>query len=387
MGKRVLILSASAGSGHVRAAQALEEACGKDARVDEVCHIDALDYTNSMFQRVYSKGYLEAVKSAPKLWAMAFENMDKPWEKTLVMSALQRINSQPLVNKIKEFKPDICICTHFMPADIVSDMIKQDQVACNLGIVVTDFYVHALWLTDLFTRYFVAKTENKVHLSLLGLPSDRIVVSGIPTMAGFSARQARKPLYAKYDLEPNLPLILLSAGAFGIVNAEDILKILGQIKSRCQVVVVCGKNKDLLADLEKALAGMKTPSRNHYAIVGYTDAMHEYLKLADVFIGKPGGLSTSECLACGVPMIMWNPIPGQEMYNAYHILENGVGVLPDNALTIGFKIDQLLGDPEKLKAMQSRALALASPGAATNIVDAMLCNDDETPVRPFKKNP
>jgi processive 1,2-diacylglycerol beta-glucosyltransferase len=387
MGKRVMILSASAGSGHVRAAQALEEACHKDARVDEVCQVDALDFTNLMFQQVYSKGYLEAVKSVPELWAMAFENMDKPWEKPLVMSALQRINSQPLVNKIKDFKPDICICTHFMPADIVSNMIKQDQVACNLGIVVTDFYVHALWLTDLFTRYFVAKQENKVHLSILGLPSDRIVVSGIPIMASFSLKQAKKPLYAKLGLETNLPLVLLSAGAFGIMSAADILKILGQIKEPCQVVVVCGKNKKLQADLEAATDGSKALSRIRYTIVGFTDTMHEYLKLADVFIGKPGGLSTSECLACGVPMVIWNPIPGQEMYNAYHILENGVGVLPDNALTIGYKVDQLLGDPERLKTMRERALVMAQPGAASAIVDAMLCKEDETPVKPFKKAP
>ncbi|MFH2114025.1 MAG: glycosyltransferase, partial [Spirochaetota bacterium] len=297
------------------------------------------------------------------------------------------INSQPLVNKIKDFKPDICICTHFMPADIVSNMIKQDQAACNLGIVVTDFYVHALWLTDLFTRYFVAKNENKVHLSILGLPSDRILVSGIPIMSAFSARQAKKPLYAKYDLEPNLPLVLLSAGAFGIMSAVDILKILGQIKSHCQVVVICGKNKKLLADLEEAMEGPKALSRNHYTIVGFADAMHEYLRLADVFIGKPGGLSTSECLACGVPMVIWNPIPGQEMYNAYHILENGVGVLPDNALTIGYKVDQLLGDPERLKAMRERALSMAQPGAAAAIVDAMLCNEEDTPGNPFKRTP
>lgn len=387
MGKRVMILSASAGSGHVRAAQALEEACHKDARIDEVCQVDALDYTNPMFQQIYSKGYLEAVKSAPELWAMAFENMDKPWEKPLVMSALQRINSQPLVNKIRDFKPEVCICTHFMPADIVSNMIKQDQVACNLGIVVTDFYVHALWLSDLFTRYFVAKMENKVHLSLLGLPSDRIVVSGIPIMGSFSSRQAKKPLYAKLGLEANLPLVLLSAGAFGIMSAVDILKILGQIKRPCQIVVVCGKNGKLQAGLEKALEDQRTLSRNRYTIVGFTDAMHEYLKLADVFIGKPGGLSTSECLACGVPMVIWNPIPGQELYNAYHLLENGVGVLPDNALTIGYKVDQLLGDPQRLKAMRERALSLAAPGAAAAIVDAMLRNEDETPVKPFKRTP
>jgi len=219
------------------------------------------------------------------------------------------------------------------------------------------------------------------------LPSDRVLVSGIPVMASFLTRQAKKPLYAKFGLEPNLPLVLLSAGAFGLMNAADILKILGQIRRPCQVVVICGRNRKLQADLEKALEVSGGISRNRYIIVGYTDAMHEYLKLADVYIGKPGGLSTSECLACGVPMVIWNPIPGQEMYNAYHLLENGVGVLPDNALTIGYKVDHLLGDPAQLKAMREKALSMAKPGAASAIVEAMLCNEDETPVKPFKKAP
>lgn len=385
MGKRVMILSASAGSGHVRAAQAIEEACRKDSRISEVLHVDALQYTNLMFQRIYSKGYIEAVKTIPDLWAMAFDNTDKPWEKTLVMSALQRLNSQPLVTKIQRFKPDICLATHFMPADIVSGLIKQDHINCNLGIVVTDYYVHAMWLTDLFTRYFVAKDESRHHLTLLGLPPDRVEVSGIPIMQDFVARQTKKSLYAKLELEPSLPTVVLSAGTFGIMPAEDILKILEMIRTHCQLVVICGKNEKLRRELVQAIEGKQAQTRNRYNILGYTDVMHEYLKLADIFIGKPGGLSASECLACGVPMIIWDPIPGQELYNAFHLLENGVGVLPDNALTIGHKVDEVLGNADRLKAMRERALAIAKPDAARHIVDAMLANPDETPVKPFKR--
>lgn len=383
--KKILILSASAGSGHIRAADAIEEMCKKDGRVSEVLHIDTLEYTNAVFQRLYSKGYLEAVKTAPDLWAKAFDATDKPWQKSLIVTAMERLNSQPLVKKIKEYKPDICICTHGMPADIISALILRDEVHTNLGIVVTDYYVHALWLMDIFTRYFVAKEESKAHLGLLGLPSDRIVVSGIPVMEAFTEKTAKTALFNKYGFEHNIPLVLLSAGTFGTMVAEDIIKILEQIKTHCMIVVICGKNDKLKGELEQLITMREKLTANQFTIVGYTETMHEYLKMADLFIGKPGGLATSECMVCGVPMIIWDPIPGQEIYNTYHVLENGAGVMPNNAITIGFKVDKILSNPEKLKQMSAAALALGLPDAAKTIVDAMLANEDETPVKAFKK--
>lgn len=385
MSKRILILSASAGSGHIRAAQAIEEACKKDPRVSDVLHIDTLEYTNAIFQRIYSRGYLEAVKTAPDLWAKAFDATDRPWKKSLIGTAIERINSQPLVKKIKEYKPDICICTHYMPAEIVSHLIQQDQLHANLGVVVTDYYVHALWITDVFTRYFVGKEESKSHISLLGLPPDRIVVSGIPVMDAFTSKESKATLFKKHGINPKIPLVLLSAGTFGNMTAENIIHILDQIQTQSQVVVVCGKNECLKGELETYLSGLPELNTNIYTIIGYTDEMHEYLKIADLFIGKPGGLTTSECLACGVPMLVWAPIPGQEIFNAYHILENGAAVIPNNAMTIGFKADQILSNPEKLASMKANALALAFPDAAKTIVDAMLANDTETPVKAFKK--
>lgn len=383
MGKRVMILSASTGNGHVKAAEAVLEACEADPRIGECCHLDALDYTNPLFQQIYSKGYLEAVKTAPELWAIAYDNLDKPWVGGKALSMIQKLNSQPLVRKIIDWKPDVCIATHFMPADIVSALIQQDRVHCNLGIVVTDYYVHATWLEELFTRYFVAKEENKVHLGQLGLPSDRIVVAGIPTKASFAGPHDADGLKARYGFDPGKPLVVISAGAFGLMSGKVIYRILEQIKTPCQIAVVCGRNEKLKAELEALTAD--SGSGRSYRIVGYTDAMHEYLGMADVFVGKPGGLSTSECLVAGVPMVIWDPIPGQETYNANHVIEGGAGVIPDNAASIAFKVDQIISNPERRKRMRKAALSLGRPDSAKLIVDSMLRSDDESPVRPFKK--
>lgn len=389
-----MILSASAGSGHVRAAQAIEEACRADERISDILNVDSLEYTNAVFQKIYSEGYLEAIKKAPDLWAWAFEMTDKPWQRPPAVTAIHKINSQPLVKKILDFKPDICLCTHGMPAEIISNLILQDKLETNLGIVVTDYYVHALWVMDIFTRYFVAKPESKEHLCALGLPPDRIVVSGIPVLQAFAdackdasdaTQNSCAVLKTAYGFDESLPLVLLSAGAFGVMSAADIFKILQRIRSRCQIVVVCGRNEKLKNDLETLIEKNKSEIQNQYSIIGYTDSMHDYLRMADVFVGKPGGLSTSECLVAGVPMVIWDPIPGQELHNSYHILEHGAAVMPNNALTIGFKVDQLLQNPDRLHNMKKNAQAISFPYAAKTIVDAMLEHEGEVPVKAFKR--
>ena len=109
------------------------------------------------------------------------------------------------------------------------------------------------------------------------------------------------------------------------------------------------------------------------------------MKAADLFIGKPGGLSSTECMVSGLPMVIWDPIPGQEIYNTYHILENGAGVMPSNALTIGAKVDEVLASPERLSQMKQNALSISKPHAAADIVNAMLEHESETPVKAFKR--
>ncbi len=385
MGKKVMILSASAGNGHVRAAQAIEEACRKDERITDLINLDALEYTNKPFQKIYSRGYLEAVKTAPDLWAFAFDSTDKPWRTPGFVRAMHKINSQPLVKKIKEFQPDICICTHGMPAEIISELILQDKIQTNLGIVVTDYYVHALWYFDIFTRYFVPKEESKIHMSSLGIPPDRIVVSGIPVMEAFSKKASKKALRERFGIHDSLPVVLLSAGAFGVMSAQDIMRILCAIKTRCHIIVICGRNDRLKTALDAYVKDNAGLLHNTYYIIGFTDTIHDYMKISDLYIGKPGGLSSTECMVSGLPMVIWDPIPGQEIYNTYHILENGAGVMPSNALTIGAKVDAIVTNPEKLAQMKQNALSIAQPQSASIIVNAMLEHENETPVKAFKR--
>ena len=377
---KAMILYANAGNGHRRAAEALAKVCEQDDRFAEVRLVDALEYTNKIFQELYANLYIEAVKKAPTLWSLAFDESDQPWRRDKGRMLVHRINGLPLAKEIKKFKPDLCFCTHFMPADIISTMLKEDQIQTELSVVVTDYYVHATWLESYLNRVYVAKEESREQLLRLGFPPKRVVTSGIPIDPLFDSLPDRESVCGQHNIDPSRPMVLLSAGAFGVMSGDDMAQMLNGITADCYLVIVCGNNKKLKAQIRKHIK--EHPMENiSYRILGFTKEMHEWMNMASIFIGKPGGLSTSECLACGLPMIIWNAIPGQEVFNTTYLLENGAGISPDNISTLPFRIDQLLENPEKLKHMQASARALSRPDAAQVIVNDALEHMGEGVVR------
>ena len=185
MKKRVLIFSASAGTGHVKAAEALAKTFAKDPRVEAVEHQDALVFTNKLFRDFYSKLYVQLIRSAPQVLGWVYKSSDEPWKTDPMRLRLDRLSAGPLVKFIRKFRPDITVCTHFMPVGIISHLISRGLLDTHLSIVVTDLDMHAMWLSRVFHRYFVAIEETKVHLEMLGLPPERITVSGIPVDPAF----------------------------------------------------------------------------------------------------------------------------------------------------------------------------------------------------------
>jgi len=371
--QRVLILSTSAGTGHVRAAQALEKEFARDPRVDRVVHEDALDFTNKVFQKIYSSLYLRLVRSAPTALGWAYRASDEPWKGEEIRNQFDRLNTRPLVKFIREFEPDITVCTHFMPAGIISHLLGKQAFQTRHAITVTDLDCHAMWLTHRFHRYFVAIDETKAHLEALGLPAERITVSGIPIDPVFSETVNRTVARRALGLDANRPTLLLSAGALGIGPTELIVERLNHLQGDFQCVVVCGKNPAIKTRVEKVAAGQ--PGR--FVVLGYTDRMHELMHLSDLYIGKPGGLTMSEALTCGLPMAIFSPIPGQEERNSDHLLEQGAAIRCNELTTLPFKIGRLLAEPERLAAMRRAALAYAHPHAARTIVQTLL--DDRLP--------
>ncbi len=365
---KAMILYANAGNGHRRAAEALAAVCEQDDRFSEVRLIDALEYTNKVFQDLYANLYIEAVKKAPALWSIAFDESDQPWRGEKRRILLHRIHALSLSREIRKFDPDLCLCTHFMPADIISTLLHEDRLHTDLGVVVTDYYVHASWLEKYVNRYYVAKAESREQLMQLNFPEGRIKTLGIPIDPLFENLGDRDTLCAKHGIDPSLPLVLLSAGAFGVMSGGDMGQMLSSITTPCHLVVVCGNNKKLKEQIEKHIEARGAENIT-YHILGFTKEMHDWMAMASLFIGKPGGLSSSECLACGLPMVIWNAIPGQEVFNTTYLLENGAAIAPDNISTLPFRIDQLLRDPERLKRMQETAKALGRPDAARAIVN------------------
>jgi len=373
MKKRVLILSASAGTGHVRAAEALAKTFAGDPRVEAVEHIDALLYTNKLFHDFYSKLYIQLVKSAPQILGWAYKVSDEPWKNDNVRLRLDRLQSQKLVDFITDFRPDITICTHFMPSGIISHLIQKGVLEAHLSIVVTDLDMHAMWLTRTFHRYFVAIDETKAHMEALGLPPERITVSGIPVDPIFAEPVDRRALRQELGLDPDLPTLLFSAGAFGVSPAGFVVSKLMQMRHRVQTIVICGKNEEAQAQVRNVVG----EDNRLFKVLGYTNRMHDLMKISDLFIGKPGGLTTAECLACSLPMVIITPIPGQEERNSDHLLEDGVAVRCNELTTIAFKIDRLLDDPTRLERMRQSAATLGRPYASRTVVETLL--EDQLP--------
>jgi processive 1,2-diacylglycerol beta-glucosyltransferase len=374
-GKKVLLMSASAGSGHIRAAEALVTAFSEDPRVGEVLHVDSLQFTNKLFRDFYSKLYISMVKSAPTVLGAFYNASDEPWKMESIRLAMDRLNTGKLVKFVKEFEPDYTVCTHFMPAGIMAHLIDEGLLNTHLSIVVTDFDCHAMWLSRAFHRYFVALEETKVHLEALGLPGERVTVSGIPTDRAFAKPINRESVCREYGLDCAKRILLMSAGTFGVGPAEYVVSRLRQLQHEAQIVVTCGRSDDLRERVSGIVNGDE-----RFRVLGYCDRYHELMHLADLFIGKPGGLTTAEALVCELPMVIFSPIPGQEERNSDHLLEEGIAIRCNNLTTIAFKVDQLLADPDRLTSMRANARRLARPDACKDIVNTLL-HDHVPPVQ------
>jgi processive 1,2-diacylglycerol beta-glucosyltransferase len=372
-GRRVLILSASAGTGHVRAAEALEKVFREQPDVGEVRNIDALRFTNRLFRDFYSKLYIQLVQRAPTILGIVYNSTDEPWKTDRMRLMLDRLNTGPLERFIAKFKPDITVCTHFLPSEIISYLITKGKLDARLSIVVTDLDVHAMWLCRTFHRYFVALEESKIHLQVLGLPGDHITVSGIPIDPVFGQRQDRDELRRAAGLDTDRPLFLISGGALGVSPAAGVLDSLARLRHPAQAIVICGKNEEMRGNMETQARSIEAAHPGlSFRIMGYTDEMHRWMHMSDLFIGKPGGLTTAECLASGLPMIIVSPIPGQEDRNSDHLLEKGIALKCNEFTTLAYKIDSLLDQPEQLASMREKALAYGRPHAAEMIVDTLL---------------
>jgi len=372
MFNKVLILSTSAGAGHIRAADALQKAFTERGAAREVLHVDALDYTNKVFRHLYSKAYLDMVNRMPEAMGWLYDHLDKPWKNQRRRLAFDALNTRPLVKLLKDYKPDFAICTHFLPAEVLSWLQTKQRLRCPQAIVVTDFDVHAMWLCHRYEQYFVAMEETRVHMERLGIEKEKLTVSGIPIDPVFALAKEKREMRLKHGLAPYTTTILVSAGGFGVGRVEDLFACLSEVQHEVQVVILCGRNEELKRKLDKLSARRSADSRVTFKNLGFTTQVDELMSASDILLGKPGGLTTSEALSKGLVFVIVNPIPGQEERNSDHLLEEGVAIRCNNLPALAYKVDALLSDPTRFARMQANSHRLARPNAAHDIVNRLL---------------
>ncbi|NVN89846.1 MAG: galactosyldiacylglycerol synthase [Desulfuromonadales bacterium] len=369
--QKILILSVSAGAGHVRAAQALQAAAEKWYPGVETVHLDLMELVPRLFKTIYADTYIKVVERHPAFWGYLYDKSDhEKVDSSLsrLRIAIERLNTQKLKKALSEINPDHVICTHFLPAQLLARKIRKGTFGRPVWVQVTDFDVHALWIHERMNGYFAAHDEVAWRMAERGIPAGTVHVTGIPIMPVFGEQFDRTRCAAEFGLDAKKTTLLMMSGGAGVggieILAERLLKLAGDF----QLVALAGRNERLLEELQK----LATAHPGRLFPLGFTRVIERIMAASDLAITKPGGLTTSECLAVGLPMIVVSPIPGQEERNADFLLENGAAMKACDAGALAWRIDMLLRQPQRLALMRDNALRLGQPDAARRVLDIVL---------------
>jgi processive 1,2-diacylglycerol beta-glucosyltransferase len=369
---RLLILHASVGTGHQRAAEALAGAFARK-HAGEVRVADALDYGSELFRRAYSRSYIDMSEGSPLLWRLFYEGTDASTPEWIELtnrlrSLVERLGITRLDRLVRKFAPDAIICTHFLPVEMLLRLKRQGRLPQPLYCVVTDFFAHAFWVTPGIDGYFVGSEMTRDLLAARGVTSSIIRVSGIPIDPAIADQKEQAEMRARHGFAPDRPLIALFGGGLNVQRVRSIAEGILASDICGTLVVVAGRNEALLDALDDLADG---PSMRLRAL-GFIDYVDDLVAASDLVISKAGGLIVSETLARGTPMLLIDPIPGQEEWNADYVVSAGAGVQLRMVESVPDTVRQLFLHPDRLAVLQRAAQEAGRPRAALDIAEQVL---------------
>lgn len=369
---KVLILHASLGTGHVSAANSLGEAF-KQLGVENVQIEDILDHASSLMRVTLTKSYLQMSEKAPQLWRLLFEksdaeDLDESLRDNVLLGRLSSAFASDFKELVRNSQADIVICTMQIPAMVTSRLKRKGEIDSPLYIVITDFIAHSTWFHYGANGYFLPGDITHYQLKSLGLPEEILHVTGIPVKPEIARPKAMDEMRIRHNLPPEGNLVTLFGGGILSERVKTMVSLLLESETPLTLAIVAGRNRKLLTALED-LQDTKTVK---LLKLGRIDFVDDLVAASNLVISKAGGLITSEILARGTPMVIIDPIPGQEEWNADMVAAAGAGVqlrMPEMA---AYTAMQLLTQPERLTAMRAGAKRIGHPDAALNIAKQVL---------------
>ena len=367
--KKVIIFYAAYGGGHLSAARSIKENIESSYPDIQVELIDCMEYANKIVNKVTTKAYSEMAKKAPHTWGRLYWKSQKG-----PLAHISTVSNKALsikLNKLlKEHKPDIIISTHPFATQMCAYLKKLGKLDAKIATVMTDYAPHDQWLVfnQYVDYYFVSHNGMKKELHEKGIANEKIFATGIPLSNKFLLRYNKAQILQNFGLSPDRKTVLFfGGGAFGLGKSQvyKIFKSFLERHEKIQIVAISGKNPKMKENFENLVEEFH--KEDNVKILEYTDKVPELMSISDLVVTKPGGLTTTESLASGLPIVVINPIPGQEEENATYLEENKVAIWIKKDDDIEKILNDLFSSPDKMQEMKIRARLLAKKNSTKDI--------------------
>lgn len=366
-GKNILVVTASMGSGHNKAANAVAEAIKRKYPVNKINVIDFMSTETAYFNSLVKDIYLKMLDHTPSVYEFFYKFTSDSTKGSTIQSVFAHAMKKDMRELIKKYEADMVICTHPFPCAAASYLKQTGEINIPLITVMTDFCVHQFWLYKNIDIYFTANDLLKKEMVNQGLLEERIFVTGIPVGYNFRVDYNQDDLLTKFKLEKDKPVALIMGGGLGLGGVKNALCQLERLKKDIQILVITGANVALWSEMNE----YAQHSKHKIFVWGYSHNIQEFMSVATFLISKPGALTISEALTRELPMILHDPIPGPEVDNAKFVSDNGAAIWVRHQDTLDAVVREVLSDATILPKLRNNAKVLKKPYASDNIADVI----------------
>ena len=372
--KKVMIFYAAYGGGHLSAARSIKENIETNYTNVEVKLVDCMEYVSKYVNKVTTKAYSEMAKKAPRTWGRVYWNSQKG-PLAHISTTSNKVLSIKLNTLLQDFQPDIIISTHPFGTQMCAYLKKSGKLNAKIATVMTDYAPHDQWLvfSHYVDYYFVSHEGMKKQLHEKGIPNEKIFATGIPLSNKFLLKYDKTEILQSFGLAPDRKTVLFfGGGEFGLGKTQTfkIFKSFVECHENIQIVAIAGKNPKMKENFENLVAELG--KQENVKILEYTNKVPELMSISDLVVSKPGGLTTTESLASGLPIVIINPIPGQEEENATYLEENKVAIWIRKNDNVEEILNDLFANPDKMQEMKIRARLIAKKNSTKDICKILL---------------
>ena len=367
--KKVIIFYASYGGGHLNAAKSIQECITNNYKDINVELIDCMKYVNITIEKITTAAYREMAKKAPWAWGRIYADSQKG-PLAHISSRSNKIMAIKLLKLLREKNPDLIISTHPFGSQMCSYLKRKQKITSKIATIMTDFAPHDQWLvgSEYTDYYFVAHNKMKQYLISKNIDENKIFDTGIPVSNRFLLNYNKNDILSELNFTPNKKTVLFfGGGEFGLGKTKtvEIFECFVKLFPDIQIIAVAGKNEKMKTAFSKIVEQEKR--NDSIRVLEFTNKVPEFMSVSDLVVTKPGGLTTSESLASKLPMVIINPIPGQEEENAQFLEENGIAIWIKKYDNPYEKLQNLFSDPKLLPTMKENTEKLTKKYSTQNI--------------------